>query len=606
MLKNAARIWGYKDTELETAYDPLVGLLMGALSVELEKVSDEIESSQARILDRLAQLLTPDVLTASRPSHAIVHARPSEPELMLNKEQQLYTSRKVTSNISSAREQTKDIFFSSAMPVKLLHGDIRYMAAGNTVYQFINSFQKEMAFEAVRGQSLDTLTLWLGISLNERVKNLGDSALFFDIRNESEKDAFLQNLVLAKFYLNDKEVTTTPGLIGSRNSQRKNNIHQELDITPKVENYVREFYNNQFITLSDRDGLLENEKINRMKFPREFNGIFSDKDLQKIQEELIWIKVVFPSSMKHEVLGDVNCSMNAFPVINRRLHKFSYRLQDNLNIIPLNAEDIFFDLRIVYSSDGTIFQSKPLTNYNKLEGGTYALRHGGVARFDSRSASELISHLTDLLRDESAAFSVLGNEFLSSDIRQLNQVIASLEQKSGKVTHSKETVSYLMIRSRGQQENIFIEFWTLNGLLANNLRAGHKLDVYSGGDLDNDSILLLTATSGGLEKLSSTDSLNAYKEAVLTRGRVVTMQDIKSVCLHELGALVSDVEVRKGVMVDSHTRNGIRRVIEIILHPIPKQDIPVEDWTRYARGLEVTLAEKSTGMYPFKVMVQDN
>lgn len=604
MLKNAAKIWGYKDTELETAYDPLVGLLMGALSVELEKVSDEIETSQARILDRLAQLLTPDVLTSSRPAHAILHARSSEPEMILAKEIQLYTIRKLGSNINNTREQSKEIFFSSALPFKLINGDIRYIANGKSISVFKNTFHKESVTESASGAALDGLNLWIGFETNDRVKTLDGVAIYFDLRNEAEKNSFFQNLVLAKCYLNGKEIDLIPGFPkGKTTDAQSNNLYQEIDITPKVESFVKDFYQQQFLSFNDIDGNLEIENIPKQNYPHDFKGIFSEKDLQKMQDNLIWIKLVFPSSMNTDLLNDVFCSINSFPVINRRLNKFSYRLQENLNIIPLNSDDIFFDMKIVYGSDGTIFQSKPLTNYNKLEGGSYTLRHGGVGRFDSRSASEMVNHLSDLLRDESAAFSIIGNEFLASDIRQLNQIIASLEQKTGKEIKYKETISYLMIRSRGQGENIFIEFWTLNGLLGNNIRAGSRLDVYSGGDLQNDSVILLTASGGGREKLSTTDSLNTYKEAVLSRGRVVTIQDIKAVCYNELGPMITEVEVTKGVMVDSKIKNGIRRVVDVKITAAPKQDIPAEDWARYCKSLEVILHSKSTGMYPFKVKV---
>ena len=45
ILKNISKIWGFSDTELETSFDPLVGLIIGAISTELEKISDEINSS---------------------------------------------------------------------------------------------------------------------------------------------------------------------------------------------------------------------------------------------------------------------------------------------------------------------------------------------------------------------------------------------------------------------------------------------------------------------------------------------------------------------------------------------------------------------------------
>ena len=42
------------------------------------KIGNEINNSHARVTNRLAQLLTPDVLTGCMPAHGIIHARPNE------------------------------------------------------------------------------------------------------------------------------------------------------------------------------------------------------------------------------------------------------------------------------------------------------------------------------------------------------------------------------------------------------------------------------------------------------------------------------------------------------------------------------------------------
>ena len=72
MLKHAARYWGHNDAELDN-FDPLVRVLIESCALELYKINNEISTVQERMLEKLARLLTPEVYTAAKPSHAIIH-----------------------------------------------------------------------------------------------------------------------------------------------------------------------------------------------------------------------------------------------------------------------------------------------------------------------------------------------------------------------------------------------------------------------------------------------------------------------------------------------------------------------------------------------------
>ena len=94
LLKNAARIWGIDDTEIETTFDPIVTMLIEGCVNEFQKINDDIENTQTRVLTRLAQLLTPDAITSSRPAHAIVHASPVDAIHDLTVKTQFYSTKK--------------------------------------------------------------------------------------------------------------------------------------------------------------------------------------------------------------------------------------------------------------------------------------------------------------------------------------------------------------------------------------------------------------------------------------------------------------------------------------------------------------------------------
>src|SRR6266571_411097 len=96
MIKTAARLWGYSEDETESSFDPLVGLLFSASALELEKISNEIQATRARLLERMVQLLSPEVLSGPLPAHAVLYARAVEEEARLQDTDQFFRTQAVS------------------------------------------------------------------------------------------------------------------------------------------------------------------------------------------------------------------------------------------------------------------------------------------------------------------------------------------------------------------------------------------------------------------------------------------------------------------------------------------------------------------------------
>ena len=76
MLKYAAAFWGIKKAE---NFDPVVKLLLEALSNEVYMLGEDFTAIETRLLEKTARILTPGILTSPFPAHGIVHAYPIEP-----------------------------------------------------------------------------------------------------------------------------------------------------------------------------------------------------------------------------------------------------------------------------------------------------------------------------------------------------------------------------------------------------------------------------------------------------------------------------------------------------------------------------------------------
>ncbi len=173
LVLHAARVWGYSPDEMdEEGFDPLVGLMLGGVSKELERAYLELADSKARIITDLATHLTPDVLTNVLPAHAIIHAMPIEVKDVAIKEAQFATDKKTA-------EGSERMIFAPVNDYPLVKASVKYIALSNTIYQQ-SLHKKEPAIRAIRGAKLPANEVWLGIDVDKKIRNLNGFTFFMD------------------------------------------------------------------------------------------------------------------------------------------------------------------------------------------------------------------------------------------------------------------------------------------------------------------------------------------------------------------------------------------------------------------------------------------
>ena len=602
MIKNASRIWGFQDTQAESSFDPFVGMILGALASELAKISNDINTIESRVLEKLVELLTPEPITGPFPAHTLMRAKSVDPVFTINQSYQFFTNKKiVTANERSDDE--KPVFFTPAGKYKLFNGQIKYLVSGSKFFEFQEEAYKEVIAMARPNKSLKTSEIWMALEVDDNLESLEGLSICFDLRNEVFERSFYESLNKGKWSINNQPVNFIQGF-GNENDFELNGLEmllkKELDVTTKVCNHINRYYKNKFQTLTNENSLLS-KQIEPSELPDSFYDVFLPKDIENIEDNLLWIKVEFPQVMPPDVLEDLFCSINCFPVFNRHLNEFTQSSRDYVNIIPLVTDEIFFDMKRVTSSNGKSFSIKSFSGINKVKNGTYIIRHGGVGRFDSRNAAEIVSYLLELLRDESAAFSIIGADMISSDLKELNQTITRLEQRLDQSNVIKKDISYLLLKAHPDDETLFVEFWTTNGGFANKIKSGKKLFAYDGSDLWPDSLITITTTIGGRESLNSEERVNAYRKALLSHGRIVTTEDIKALCIEHFGKLLKSVEVKKGLQTGKSTNSGFIQTLDIFITLTKLCDEFDEDELQFLKkDLLVKLEEQSSSVLPFR------
>ena len=77
LIRQSAELWGIDESELAN-FDPLVRLLLESTSVEIEKIGREIQGSETRLMERIAEVLCPGAVNLPQPARAIAQATPME------------------------------------------------------------------------------------------------------------------------------------------------------------------------------------------------------------------------------------------------------------------------------------------------------------------------------------------------------------------------------------------------------------------------------------------------------------------------------------------------------------------------------------------------
>ena len=598
MLKRAAEVWGFSETEMDD-FDPLVNLLMEALSVEIEKVAGEIPKAQHRMLERLAQLLHPGTVDA-KPASGVIQVRSAEPVSTLYPDAQFVYK---TPNLENRRDApATDCFFSPAWPMKIVDGSIKAVASKRELFRVYDGTQKQsVALSSRRVPQGQYQSFWIGLDLHPQVPSLEGLSIFFYWASRAGADAWYTYLPYASWYAGGKPLAQRVGFPEWEGMPTgMAGVEHEFDSMQKTEEEVGLHYDRHYVTLLGGPAAM---RPGAERYPPVFEQWFSTRDLQELKDPLTWIEVRFPTALPEDALDSLFCSLNAVPVLNRRLNRMTYKLMQTMNIVALESDGIFLSVKEITNSQGTPIRLIPFGVAGAQPPETYSLRYG-INRFDERDTYQTLTALTELIREESAFFSSLGEDFLEQNIRDLNQIHARLEDKVKAQSRNRSPHPYLMVRPRKEGANILIEYWTSNGEAANKIPLGSRLTPYQNGAVRSGSIFMIQSTFGGRARLTDKEKIDQYKRMLLTHQRVVTLEDVRAFVTAELGLSLAALDVRKAYIRGTGKEEGFLRCIQVYVTPAAT-GLDARDWEERLRTLRLKLERQSSGNIPYQFILSD-
>ncbi|MPR36072.1 type VI secretion system baseplate subunit TssF [Salmonirosea aquatica] len=586
----AARQWGLDENDLKNgSFDPLVDLLFGAFAVETEKVWHELEVARSRVVKRMVETVLPEVITGILPAHTVLMARPVTGPAEVQPRDQFLAAG------------SDSAVFSSAGTFELSGATLQYIATGSRIDKVGAGSSRETVIRLNGGKSVGAYTVWIGIE-PPTVGEVDSLVLFLNWSALAERARFLSYTASVKFfYGRDASLARLPIPVSVRQGiySTSDASGPQAGYMARYEETVQNFYAPHFVTL---DHLPLTDKRQLKKYPEAWEGTLEPAEKALFQQELFWLKMVAPAALTPEALDRLEIATNCFPAVNRKLVRQRGKLQPLFNVFALTEESGFLAIDRVMNGDGE--ELTPVGQHSPLSGdNVYSLRKRNVARFDHRDAFEKLTDVTHHLRDDLAAFNALDNSILTTHLDTINRGITKLREHLDTFTHQLPLL-HILVRTRSQGSVLDVHFWSSLGSRGNGLAAQTKLKPEPTNQLKTDAALLMVPSSGGRDPLDEGQMQGAFREAILTRGKAVTVEDFRTIARSVLGDSAERVTVRKNLSIGEGAREGVRLVLEVGIVPIPSQKQTEEFWLKQAQLVKNKLEQCSTGVLPLFVQVE--
>ena len=596
MIKRASRMWGYSELESESSFDPVLELLLSACASELEKLRFEQENSRARITDRILEIIFPNQIVGVVPSQTLLQLTPVENNVQLSRYNHFKAIKKTQNIYDPTQVNTKDIYFSPTLEMKLTTAQVKYLLYGNKALQQESFFYQEEIARSER--NIPSGEFWIGLQASG-VEKLEDLCFYIDVNNKEQKEFFTYYLQQVKVFSEGKEYELVEGYNVPINSvDYENIIAKNYTGIDAIYNEVNQFYQGNFFTLkgtlyppqgeekSVATTLLENYFFN--------HNFMTEKDI-------IWLQFKFYEVISPKVLENVRIALNCVPAINIRHTEDYKRIKGQLTLYPLMGEDSFLDIDYIADNHKKRYDVK---NYLSDDNISIVLRRGGVARFDERNALEHLQHLLSLIREETAAFSAIGNEYaIEEELKQIGQNLASIYQNIKEKNLSLNTNPYLIFSSNNREMdmNFTISYWHTAAEEGNDIKTGVLLDCDSENKTAISRAITVRPSLGGRRGLTTSDKILEYRNALLSRGRIVTIADVKTFAKSHFKHTIKGLEVQKGTKKEISLKGGFKRTIDIYLNKNKEVEVSETEWEYLKDSFLIKLEKSSTNIYPYRI-----
>lgn len=565
MLQNATKVWGLKSPQ---SLDPFVKLLIDAFSTEVFKANNEIQTVNARILEKLAKLLTPSIYTHPIPAHAVAYTLPFESSEILLEHTEFFFKKQMNSTVKSESDKQLNIPFTPIGSIITNKIQTAVMFVGNTCYSIDERLNK-IPISRFQGRPEDYRKVTVGINVSQFTREKFPKSLSIYCSNPAFEhlDYVYKLLPYIKVSSNGNPLFVKEGITYLQKDQPEGyeQLFHEQSIQTKIIEDIKSIYHHKFIEVTglSRDLFSESGTL-----PHDLDFLNGREEIHKYIDgkNFLWLTFEFPPQFSAEILDNFTFVLNAFPIYNRGWKKTEYSLDIMGNNIPLITEESehFLYVDEVQDGEGRKYTEIPFTPSDDLKKGLYTVRKGGMERFNNRNAVDMIANVLELTRDEIAAFSLLNRDNVKGMLSEMSDKMKSMVQKVNNAKRNiRQELNYVIMEPVEKTDHTYASFWITHCTFANHMRPGTELT----NQLKSQSLVLLTETIGGAEEQKGSDSIQAYKYALTTRDKIISLEDVKNYCRMIMKDELKDVRVKRGTMISNRPKEGFVRTVEVDIIP---------------------------------------
>lgn len=565
LLKEAQYYWHDKDGEIDAEkYDPVVNKMFSANAFELEKIYSEIEQSRQKMIVGLSETLMPDQLLLPEPGYTVVQINPKYSRIDIQPEDEFL----VTGQDDTGEEYK--FYFTPLFKHNYPKCELCVILTEHTGIQIADNEAKAISGVA---ETEHTSHIWLGLKVGSNIE--ADDRISFFIGNHIMDD-FQKNIVTvhrSKWLINgnaEQELHIKRGIKSFKETAQNDNLLDKLDIQYTYDKQILSRFKNNFIQIILPDEITQHKR--QIPPIQDAENRIAGLD---IEEPLLWIKMEFSIPVPDNFFLENILYPNAIPLINRRLitRRIVKKHYDRI-LLPMATTDIFLGIHKVWDEENKKEDKEyQLVNFSGSgnQPGTYMLRDGSqVRRFDKENASEQIYRLLEIIQDERDMFKVQGVNRLEHDFDIIAKAIKRITDKLPESFAKKETnaTHFCIANLPSNVYTLWYSYWETQGDKIDFLKDKTGIEV-SSKDTEIEQSYTIIPIQRGKGQAKTEDYVHLLREAIVSRGKIVTQADIELYCNSKFRHLIQvenveyqlmsreDGGLQRGVLVSVKTKDAL-------------------------------------------------
>lgn len=590
MFKQAAALYDIRNID---GIDPLIRLLIEALSGEIFKLSGDMYTIESRLLEKVASALTPHTALVARPAHAIATARPYSSQTTVSaKDLFSYKSTEIVK-----KYKMKNLFFTPLHETRIINAELKYLVTADEFCTITPEGERDTIARLHSKVPVMGRKICIGMKIGSNVTTLNDLPLYIDMPFVPDKSNYLKLLPYCHCTIGGIPVEIKGGI--EYNPARS--VNEKYDLGRMITEEITSKYAPHYLTLK-APGLKARE-LSRSRVPEEISFLLPSDFIAECDADTVWIDIEFPTAFSKEVLEQVKVQMNTFIVVNRYPARITRKVDSVSAIIPLEKTEFEYFLFVDSVADNHREQLREISaTQDEGTAGCYSIRRGGCERFNAMDAKDFLNRLTDLLYDESMAFSSTEKDGVKEVIEQIEERVNQLGDKNKDGTGGQEMLSYVVIDQRYDKDTrLTVDYILTNGEFANGIYAGEPLNDCANPDIDQDTLRFVTSAHGGKPSPSVKHRMDMYRFMLLSHGSIYTKEDIRNFCMARYGDSIRSVEVKLGYAAGKKESEGFIRTLDV--HLWLSERMQEFDTEEFAVDIDSELRRLSPETYNYRVFI---